>query len=106
MRILLDQGVPAPLRKFLTPHTVNTAFELDWNTLKNGDLLAVAERDGFDALVTTDQNLKYQQNLKARKIAVVVLSTTSWKRIEKVAPGVAQTIIATQRGSFTEIPVP
>jgi hypothetical protein len=56
---------------------VSTAYELDWATLKNGELLRLAEENGFEVLVTTDTNLRYQQNLAERRIAVVVLSTTS-----------------------------
>lgn len=65
MRVLFDQGTPVPLRQFLTQHEVTTAFERGWSKLKNGDLLDAAEKDGFAALVTTDLNLKYKQNLTA-----------------------------------------
>jgi hypothetical protein len=62
MRILFDQGTPVPLRHSLTPHEVATALEMGWSNIENGELLAAAEEQ-FDALVTTDQNLRYQQNL-------------------------------------------
>jgi hypothetical protein len=65
VRILFDQGTPVPLRNHLPSHEVATAFELHWSTLTNGDLLLQAEAAGFDLLVTTDQNLRYQQNLAA-----------------------------------------
>jgi hypothetical protein len=58
VRILFDQGTPAPLRSHLPTHQVSTAFELHWGTLKNGDLLSEAETAGFEVLVTTDQNLR------------------------------------------------
>lgn len=83
MRLLFDQGTPVPLGKYLPTHQVSTAHELGWGNLKNGELLQQAEEDGFEVLVTTDQNLRYQQNLTGRKIAVVVLTTTSWPRIQK-----------------------
>lgn len=63
MRVLFDQGAPVPLRKMLHGHSVSTAYELGWNCLGNGELIAKAESAGFDVLVTTDKNLKYQQNL-------------------------------------------
>jgi hypothetical protein len=63
MKILFDQGVPAPLRHRLAEHAVHTAFERGWSDLENGALLAAAERRGYELLITTDQNLKYQQNL-------------------------------------------
>lgn len=85
MRVLFDQGTPVPLRGYLRHHSVATAYEMDWSTLKNGDLLNVAECEGFQVIVTTDMNLRYQQNLTARVIAVVVLGTTSWPRIKTKA---------------------
>ena len=108
MRILFDQGTPAPLRSHLAPHQdqVSTAFELNWGQLKNGDLLSEAEKAGFDVLVTTDQNLKYQQNLSARRIGVVVIDTTSWPRIKKGVAGVVDAINGAKHGSYVEVPIP
>jgi hypothetical protein len=63
MRVLFDQGTPDPLRQALLGHEVATAYERGWFTLKNGELLEVAEREGYEVFVTTDSNLKYQQNL-------------------------------------------
>ena len=83
MKILFDQGTPVPLRNYLTVHTVDTAFERGWQTLENGQLLGVAENDDYAILITTDQNLRYQQNLRDRKIAIIVLLSTSWPRIQK-----------------------
>ena len=106
MRVLFDQGTPAPLKAHLAPHEVVTAFELGWGALENGALLAQAELAGFDVLVTTDQNLKYQQNLKTRAIAIVVLTTTSWPRIRSSVPAVAAAITASSAGSYAEVVVP
>jgi hypothetical protein len=77
MRVLFDQGTPAPLRRLLVQHEVSTAYEQDWSRLKNGELLSAAELAGFEVFVTTDTNLRYQQNLATRTIAIVVLGTTS-----------------------------
>ena len=60
MRVLFDQGTPAPLRHALVGHSVETAFELGWGTLQNGALIAAAEAEGFAVFLTTDKNLKYQ----------------------------------------------
>lgn len=68
MKVLFDQGTPVPLRNHLPNHMVETAFEKGWGNLKNGDLLTQAEAEGFDALITTDQNLRHQQNLSGRRI--------------------------------------
>lgn len=73
MKILFDQGTPVPLRRYLTDHSVTTAYEEGWSNLSNGDLLKSAEAKGYQLLITTDQNLRYQQNLSERKIAIVVL---------------------------------
>ena len=72
MRVLFDQGTPAPIRKSLSKHIVRTAAEEGWSTLVNGDLLREAERSGFDVLLTTDNGMPAQQNLSERKIAVVI----------------------------------
>ncbi len=58
---------------YLEGHTVSTAFRQGWDKLKNGELLAAAEQAGFDLFLTTDKNMRYQQNLSDRKIAIVVL---------------------------------
>jgi hypothetical protein len=76
--ILLDHNVPAPLCRLLTGHNARTAFDLGWATLTNGDLIAAAETGGFEVLVTADTNIRYQQNLTTRRIALVVLETNHW----------------------------
>ncbi len=106
MRILFDQGTPAPLRNLLTSHQVETAFERGWSALNNGDLLAAAEREGFEVFVTTDKKLRDQQNFVGLKIAVVVLSSTSWPRIQKTAPAVKQAIDAALPGSYKDVAIP
>jgi predicted nuclease of predicted toxin-antitoxin system len=81
MKILFDQGKPVPLRKMLSGHKIDTAFECGWQTLENGDLISNAEIAGYELLITTDQNLKYQQVLSDRTISIIVLTSTSWPRI-------------------------
>lgn len=73
MLILFDNGVPAPLRQALKDHVVVEAMERGWDQLVNGELIAAAEAEGFEILLTTDKNMRYQQNLTDRKIAFVVL---------------------------------
>jgi predicted nuclease of predicted toxin-antitoxin system len=86
VRILFDQGVPAPLRRHLTKHAVETASERGWGTLTDREMLDQAEANGIDLLVTTDRNLKHQQVLVGRELPILVLSTTSWPRIRQRAP--------------------
>src|SRR5580704_13929688 len=76
MRILFDQGVPRGLASSLSGHTVTEAKKLKWERISNGALLKLAEDAGFDLLVTTDKNVRYQQNLANRKISIVVLGSS------------------------------
>ncbi len=103
MRVLFDQGTPVPLRRYLAEHAVVTVFEKGWSTLQNGELLGTAEREGFEVLVTTDQSLKYQQNLSERQIAIVVLMTTSWPRIEAKVSDVIAAINSAKPGDYKEV---
>ena len=104
MRILFDQGVPAPLRDHLPGHEVQTAFELGWSELSNGELLALAEPK-FDVLVTTDRNLQHQQNLDGRRIAILVLPTTSWPRLQAISVRIAQELDSIEPGQYREVPL-
>ena len=106
MRLLFDQGTPAPLRALLKNHEVETVFELGWSALSNGELLSRAEAAGYVGFVTTDQNLKYQQHLSSRRIAIAVLLTTSWPRIERHAPTVVGQLDRLTAGSYVEIAIP
>ena len=86
-------------------HSVETAFELGWGTLQNGALIAAAEAHGFDVLLTTDKSLKHQQNLTGRRLAVVVLSTTSWPRIRAVTDKVLEAVNSVSAGKYIEVAV-
>lgn len=106
MRILFDQGTPVPLRRSLTGHDVATAYELGWSTVTNGDLIRLAEQEGYELLITTDTNLRYQQNLKGRSIAILVITTTSWPRIRQVTQRIVAAIAMINRGSYEELLIP
>ena len=103
MKILFDQGVPAPLRKHLLGHEIATAFELGWNKLNNGELIKAAEKATFDVLITTDENLRYQQNLTKRTLSIIVLMTTSWPKIQTKLDSISAAFEAVQLASYTEI---
>jgi hypothetical protein len=103
MQVLFDQGTPVPLRNYLISHTVSTVFEQRWSTMQNGELLLAAEREAFEVLVSTDQNLKHQQNLSARRIAIVVLMTTNWRRIERKVNDVVAAINSANPGDYIEV---
>ena len=99
MRVLFDQGTPVPLRESLTRHEVATAYERGWSNLSNGELLDTAEQDTFTVFVTTDLSLKYQQNLSARRIAIVALTSTSWPRIQRAIGAVVRAIDGAAEGT-------
>jgi len=83
VRILFDHNVPKKLRSLLPGHYVITSREMGWDTLKNGDLMTAAEGSGFEAMVTGDKSISYQQNLEGRKLALVVLPTTDWGKLRQ-----------------------
>ena len=104
--MLFDQGTLVPLRRLITHHEIETAFERGWSQLQSGALLDAAEREGFEVLLSTDRNLRYQQNLTSRRLGIVVLSTTSWPRIQRALPLVADAIDRACVGSYVEVAVP
>jgi hypothetical protein len=109
LRVLFDKNVPVGVRRFLAGHSVATMGELGWpEVLENGELLRTAEVLGFDALVTSDQNVRYQQNLSARRIALVVLGSNIWPIVRQHREAIAAAIdSATPNGfQFIEMPLP
>lgn len=102
MQILFDQGTPVPLRRHLSGHSVSTAYEMGWSSLSNGDLLHAAE-GRFNLLITTDRNLRYQQNLIGRTLAILVLPTTSWPEIQKHALEITAAVSSTKSGAYLEV---
>ena len=106
MRILFDQGTPVPLRRFLTDHEVATAYERGWSSVTNGDLIRLAELNGFELLITTDTNLRYQQNLQGRSLTILVLTTTSWPRIRLATGSIVAAIRGIKAGRYQELVVP
>src|SRR6266852_1896678 len=97
MKTLFDQGTPVPLRRALAGHTVSTAHEMGWAALDNGALLDAAEA-AFDACITTDRNLRHQQNLTGRRLAVMVLPPPSWPNIRPDACRITTAIDALRPG--------
>lgn len=106
MRILFDHGTPAPLQSFFTDHSVHKAKDLGWDTLSNGDLLKAAEEAGFDVLLTTDKNIRFQQNLSRFSIAVVVLANPTWPMLGRYVKRVIEAAISAKPGSYCEVEIP
>ena len=106
MRILFDNGTPRALARFLSGHAVEEARARGWEELTNGDLIEVAEQAGFEVLLTTDKNIRHQQNLKARTIALVVLQHSQWPMVKLVADAIVAAVNAARPGSYAEVEIP
>lgn len=106
MLILFDHVTPSGIARFLPGHTIIKAKDRGWDTLSNGDLLTEAERVGFDLLLTADKNMRHQQNLRGRSIALVVLSTPRWPVVRLHMEKIAAAINAAKPGSYAEVDIP
>ena len=107
MLVLFDNGTPRTLaRHLIGQHAVTEARARGWEQLGNGELLDAAEAAGFDVLVTTDKNLRYQQNLTGRKLAVVVLGQGRWGLIRRHVAAVVAAVNAATPGSYAEVEIP
>lgn len=102
MKVLLDGCVPRLLRRYLTNHEVKAAPQLGWGELQNGDLIQAAEKE-FEIFVTADKNLRYQQNLKGRRLAIVVVPTNNWPQLLGMVDKVVAAVDAAKEGSFIEL---
>jgi len=103
MLVLFDHVTPVGIARFLRGHTVVKAKERGWDALTNGALLKQAEEAGFDVVLTADKNMRYQQNLQGRRIALVVLSTPQWPVVRLHLEKIAAAVNAAALGSYTEV---
>lgn len=106
MKILFDNGTPNPISRSLVGHEVAFARQIGWHELKNGELLQQAEESGYDLLLTSDKNIRYQQNLSGRKIAIVVLTNQQWPDVRLHLERIAAAINAAKPGSYVEVEIP
>ena len=88
MKLLLDENQPKRLKSSLSDHVVFTVRDMGWNGRKNGELLALMQNEGFDALLTFDRNLRYQQNFQRYELPVVVLNApdNTFNTLQKMVP--------------------
>ena len=105
MKILLDECVPWPLHKLLSGHSCSTVQSQGWGGIKNGELLQHAEGE-FDLFITSDQNIRYQQNLTGRRIAILELSTNDIGRLQSSRVLIQDAIATIRRDEFKHITVP
>lgn len=105
MKILLDNNLDHRFGRLLAGHEVVHARWQGWAELRNGDLVAAAEREEFDVLITGDKNLRYQQNLKGRRVSIITLNSRliTMRHITPPAPMVLHAIASLPEGSFVTI---
>jgi hypothetical protein len=106
MKVLFDNGTPKPIAPSLTGHEVTYTRKIGWHRLENGELIQHAEDAGYDILLSTDKNIRYQQNLKGRKIALVVLGNSQWPIVRLHLDKIAAAVDASTPGSYTEVAIP
>ncbi len=107
MLVLFDHGTPKGLARALSGHTIQTAQDKGWDTLSNGALLNAAEEAGFELLLTTDRRIRYQQNLRVRRIAIVVLTgSTKWSCVRQHADRIAAVLASATPDSYSEVEIP
>lgn len=105
-RLLLDANMPRGVRAAPAAYQVETTHQRGWAALTNGDLLSAAEADGFEAMITADRNIRYQQNLAGRRIALIELSTSHWETIRDNIADLLAAIESATPGSYVTIPLP
>ena len=105
MKLLFDQGTPAPLSGYLPEHSVDALAEKGWSDKGNGGLLDATEHDGYEVLVTTDQNLRYQQNLAGRQVELVALLSTNWPKVRLHTRRIDRAIAAVRPDEVVEVPI-
>ena len=103
MRILFDHNTPRPLRRYLTGHAVDTADEMGWAAIRNGNLLDNAEREGYEIVISADQNMRYQQNFEHRRIAMVVLLSNRWSDVQMRIEDILAALEGIQPGELREV---
>jgi hypothetical protein len=106
MRILFDNGTPKPIAVCLIGHEITYARAIGWHEMSNGEPIQQAETAGYDVLLSTDKNIRYQQNLTGRKLAIVVLGSQQWPVVRLYLDRIAAAVAACTPGSYTEVEIP
>ena len=105
VKVLFDHGTPAPLRRHLEQHSVDRCAEKGWNLLENGELIRRAEEEGYEVIVTTDQKMRFQQNVTQAKLAFVVLMSPAWWRVLQRVEQIQEVIERAEPGQAIEVPI-
>ena len=105
MKILFDHGTRAPVRGYIPGHTVDTAAEKGWAELSNGELLDQAASEEYELLITADQSMRYQQNLRRRQIAIIVLRSNRWPDVLMRVDDIRAALERIQPGELREVQI-
>jgi predicted nuclease of predicted toxin-antitoxin system len=92
LKILFDEDVPRKLIRFLPGHEIETVVSMKWGGSKNGALLSLIEREGFQVFLTGDKNMEAQQRLEDRPFAVLVMSVINWPVVRPLVDTIATAI--------------
>ncbi|SNT25353.1 hypothetical protein SAMN05421770_106104 [Granulicella rosea] len=106
MKILFDNGAPKPIARSLPGHEVTLARWIGWHELENGELIRMAEDAGYDLLLSTDKNIRYQQNLTGRRISLVILGNSQWPMVKLYLEEISIAVNASTPGSYFEVQIP
>src|ERR1035437_1108572 len=106
MKILFDNGTPRPIARCLTGHEITYVRRIGWHALENGELIQKPEDAGYEVLLSTDKNIRYQQNLSDRKVALVILSNSQWPAVRLCLDRIAAVVNACTPGSYAEVEIP
>lgn len=106
MKILFDNGTPNPIARSLFGHHVTFARKIGWHEFENGELIQRAEEAGYELLVSTDKNIRYQQNLAGRKMALIVLGQQQWPVVRLHLDKIVAAVNACTPGSYAEVEIP
>ena len=99
MKILLDENVPRPLKRFLSDHEVSSVQDCGWRGVRNGELLRLAE-NSFEVFILADKNMRYQQSMADRRIAVLELPTNRWPLLLPMATRIAKAVESIRSGEY------
>lgn len=105
MKILLDECVPWPMRKMLVGHECTNPYKCGWSGVTNGELLKLAENE-YELFITSDQNLRYQQNLAGRRIGILELSTNDLRRIVAADSLIGEAVASIKVGEYLRLEIP
>ena len=105
MFLLLDETLPLALKTLLVGHDARTVRDMGWLGLSNGVLLDAVERAGFDAMITADQDIRFQQSMAERRVRLVVLSSNHWQTIRHGAEHIRQALLRPDDGTYRVVPL-